>query len=139
MRPLTRRALLAGFGLTSLAAGLGSTAAFAASSGRGRVVLIDGRMAREDQQRAVSAIQAGERSGIAASSSPTLIVLGSELVRQWREQLGDLLDRDHSLQAVVRWDYVELLRGLSREAGASISVDRLNGGVFHAIIDGRRF
>ena len=110
MIQLSRRNLLASTGLL---------ATLAAAPAAARSLLAAEPLALFDPASAESARFAGE----AANS----IAIEGDLVRQWRDGLGETCAAAPSVGAKLRWHHAVLLSGLMREERRKVRIEKLPG------------
>jgi hypothetical protein len=108
---MNRRELLALAGAAVASTAL-PAAARASEAGSSVIALYDPRIA------------ASKRFADAAGGATAL---EGDLVRQWRDGLGDAAGRDTPVAALVRWSDAFVLAGLLRENRRGASIDRMAG------------
>ncbi|MBO9581699.1 MAG: hypothetical protein J7498_12465 [Sphingobium sp.] len=116
----SRRQLLVGLGLASIAI---SAEARAASPPSQRRLLLDPALSPAERSVAQS---------VCACTTPPHL-LAADIVRDWRDGLGTIV-ADRGAFAVTRWDKAIILKGLAREAGLSIRQRRIGRSLFHSEI-----
>ncbi len=121
---VTRRGFI---GAAAAGAAIVSTTgnALAASVSDGGLFLLDLSLDNEAQMAFAT------RSG-----GDSLVALQQDVVRQWRDGLGQAVANAGGAIAVVRWAEAHVLAGLARESGGTASIHQLAGNAFEVRIAG---
>jgi hypothetical protein len=115
--------MLSAIGVAGVIAGAVTAGRQVAIAGKRPLVLVDADF-DSHSLRAARALFPGMRARL----------LQSDLVWQWRRELGRKLARGRTATAIVRWDKALVLAGLAREAGLKVSQEQIARSMFRVEI-----
>ena len=118
-----RRAALGVLGAAGVATAIAVDRNKARQSGNPALLLVDERDA--DQALAMFEPVKDQAAGPMQQR-----IVGQDLLRQWRDGLGDEVLEAEQMIALVRWDHALTLEGLAREHNRHTQVNKLSGGLF---------